>query len=439
MLSRSFVAVLVVAALSGCIAAAPTPTPGPTGAPTLCCPPTVPPTGTPGPTVQPTAPPTLQPTAQPTGQPLTAGLIIDWQEHLDNGLGAIYQIADMTVANGRYVAVGMPELSGPGVWYSDDGLHWTAATVAGDTGFSIQAVAAGEPGFVGVGDDYSGAANTGVVYVSADGQAWERVDSPLFAGNSLHDIATAAGTLVAFSQQGGVFVSADGHTWQAPADPGAAEVADGLLDLAQADGALWAFSRDGDGSRPAKQKIGVWQTVDGLTWTRTAIIDESHNAFTTAAAAGPFGLALSAEMQRRDSTRYRAWYSADGTAWQPALNAPAHASQMVADDAGFIAVGWYNTGQGCALSEEDDVAETWTSVDGLAWRQMPEQGWNAREIGTLLVTGRTALALGIDWTLWTNEGAPNALVLTAELPPIAQDEGQAPEAMADVTNPEGCG
>lgn len=112
-------------------------------------------------------------------------------------------------------------------WVSTDGMSW--APVADREPFArsyITGIAAGGPGLVAVGFEPSGAdqASRPVIWTSADGQAWQRIDDALpqadpqqqihIGGNGSH--------LVVWSLGGDgvtrLWTSADGVTWQAIPD-----------------------------------------------------------------------------------------------------------------------------------------------------------------------------------------------------------------------------
>jgi hypothetical protein len=382
---------------------------------------------------------TEAPTAEPTpaetsgSSTQTSGLIVDWKEASDPGFGYIYDFTALASANGLLVAVGEDgEEFDPVIWTSSDGRHWQTADFAdAHDGAQVNDVVAGGPGFVAVGGQYMDDAFSGVVWVSSDGQSWQRVDADAFVGQGLDRVASVGGNLVAFSTQGGgVVTSSDGMSWTTSSDPGAIAVANGLLGLASDGSTLWAFTGSG--------KIDVWRTTDGLTWTQTTTIPGSQGTEQAAAGVGSNGMVLVALSYHHDSPVWTTWFSTDGVAWQTANQSPTDITDILADPAGFVAVGHYNTGAGCALDETDDVGVTWTSVDGITWRQMPEKGWHAREVQVVTSVDRTLIGLGADYNVYYDSG-DSGLEWTAQLPDLVDDQAPPPSPTPQATPAQGCG
>lgn len=348
----------------------------------------------------------------------------------------VNEFTGTAAADGRIVAVGWAEDSA-GIWTSADGRKWERAVFHGASSLTLlAAVVAGGPGFVAVGWEYP----TGFVAISADGQTWERVDDAMFADQDLNRIGAVDGRLVVFSggDGAGVFTSSDGRVWQQSDDTTAQDVADGLVALTGDGSTLWAFSRDGNEPRQNRQLIEVWRSNDGMTWTQVGQIEGSGGTQLARAASGESGVVLVANVNQRGTYPWLTWYSADGVTWQAAGNSPTNIDDVLAGQAGFVAVGHYNTGQGCALIETDDVGVTWTSVDGLTWRQMPEQGWNGREVQVMARNGRTLIGLGMDWNRFYNDESGGAVWTTA-LPGAAVDDAPPPGPTVEPTPGPGCG
>jgi hypothetical protein len=436
--------VLVTPAPSAPSTAQPTSTPGesPTNAPSIQ--PTesaVPATSTPAAA---TESPTVAPSPTPEGTPAPIGekkgLIVVWDQVPGSGISDSSGFSDVASANGALVAVGASgQNSYSGVWTSSDGLNWTAADFpdSGNVSIQLAAVTAGGPGFVVVGSDYSGIGG-GVVWLSADGQSWERIDADVFANQTLSRVGVAGDRLVAFSLEGGVFTSADGRTWESSSDPAAQTVAAGLLALVGDGSSLWAFSRDAAEPRQNRQTILVWRSDDGETWTQTGTIDGSEGASSAWAAAGANGLVVISNAYLHDTSVWQTFYSTDGSTWVPSEQTPTDVTDVISTEAGFVAVGHYNTGQGCALIETDDVGVTWTSVDGITWRHMPERGWNGREIQVVGRSGSTLAGLGVDWNLYYDDKSSGVL-WTFELPAPVEDLAPSPSPTPEPTPPVGCG
>lgn len=124
----------------------------------------------------------------------------DW-ERLDHdaevfgGPGQQFMTA-VTAGGPGLVAVGHDfGASTPTVWVSPDGRDWTrtvheAAEIAGEGSGLMNAVAAGGPGLVAVGQDRE----TAAAWVSRDGEAWQRVahDEAVFGGNGAQAMAAVS-------------------------------------------------------------------------------------------------------------------------------------------------------------------------------------------------------------------------------------------------------
>jgi hypothetical protein len=172
------------------------------------------------------------------------------------------------------VAVGRDACSSA-VWFSEDGLTWTEA-IADDwrsNPLAVQAVTAGGPGWVAVGSDGQG---NGGVWVSVDGLDWTAVsdDDLLWADQrvDLFDIVVGGPGFVAVgisgiqgsgNEQSVIFVSADGLEWDR-IDSGAVRGA-GLYRISHdpATGRLITFSRP-DAATPHNV---AWRSTDGRHWT----------------------------------------------------------------------------------------------------------------------------------------------------------------------------
>jgi hypothetical protein len=357
------------------------------------------------------------------------GLVVDWQQAPDPGLGRATGFAGVVAANGLLVAVGdAGDDFQTTAWSSSDGLQWQGAPVGGGLTL-LSDIAPGGPGFVAVGWEFP----SGFIATSADGLNWQAVDEPAFADHSFAWVGSSVGGLVVFDDSGGAFTSPDGTIWQESDDPSIGAVADGLLDLVQDGSTLWAFSRAEDGDL-----IEVWRSDDAMAWTQVGTIDGSQGSQSVSAAVGPHGMVVVALIEQDAVFEALAWQSADGATWTPALNTPTDIDDVIAVAAGFVAVGHYNVGEGCALIETDDVGVTWTSVDGLAWRQMPEDGWQGREVSVLGQVDGTLIGLGVDWNEFYDGDGDSGTLWTAPLPAAATDTAPIPSPGAQPEPSPGC-
>jgi hypothetical protein len=164
---------------------------------------------------------------------------------------------DVVNAGTRLVAIG--ELKGQSaVWMSPDGINWSVFPVF-PSDLDIDAVAAGGPGLVAVGDyesdppgclpHFSGPCYARV-WTSVDGITWTPVphNSAVFGGSKdpqgMHAVATVGSDLVAVGSS--VWTSPDGITWKRVFHDPAVIAADwGMKSVAVADRGLIAVG-DGD-------------------------------------------------------------------------------------------------------------------------------------------------------------------------------------------------
>jgi len=203
--------------------------------------------------------------------------------------GAIY---DVVAGGPGFVAVGTDKYddgSAAVVWTSADGLAWTrvpdtAETYTPRTHSKMRAVTVGGPGLVAVGFEADGDW-AAAVWTSSDGLTWTRVpnDEAIFDGveDQMMEAVTAGGPgFVAVGQDYGsddvgaaVWTSTDGFTWtRIPAN----------LDTfggSQARG-MWGVMADGSGL-VAVGAVGsgsaIWTSPDGSVWTRVPQNDGSFD------------------------------------------------------------------------------------------------------------------------------------------------------------------
>jgi hypothetical protein len=144
----------------------------------------------------------------------------------------------------------------------------------------IWTVAAAGPGVVAAGGSYNdeGMLVDAIVWVSADGISWERIDDPSFAatvptddirfgnpGAGIRDVAATSNTVVAAGFQGNdaaIWSSPDGIEWlQSNDDDLLGEGFSNILAVTQG-GPGWVAVGDID------MDGGVWVSEDGLDWVR---------------------------------------------------------------------------------------------------------------------------------------------------------------------------
>jgi hypothetical protein len=199
--------------------------------------------------------------------------------------------------------------------------HQPAFDNAGPDGW-FSALVQGGPGLVGVGHVGDQLESLqAVIFISADGETWERIDPPWVEEKkyaSLYDVAAGAdGTLVAVGTDRSdavVFASSDGLTWiQVLAE------ALGGLDLQDIEGVVAGgpgFVAVGDDGSDA----GVWVSSDGYEWSK--VLDEDLLAgddrsvsMYDVAVGGP-GLVAVGSADIEGAETFAIWTSGDGYEWE---------------------------------------------------------------------------------------------------------------------------
>jgi len=248
------------------------------------------------------------------------------------------EMTNVVVGGPGFVAVGWEysEESDAAVWTSGDGLAWTRVPhdegVFG--GYCHQAmwdVVVGGPGLVAVGSDCSHGDRDAAVWVSADGLAWSRVphDGAIFGGSAeqgMDSVAAGGPGLVAvgYDYSGGdwdavVWVSADGLTWSRVAHDeaifGGADDQEMWSVAAGGPGLVAVGYDESDGDRDA----AVWTSADGLAWSRVAHdeatfggADEQEMA---AVEMSGSGLVVVGDDHSSGNWDVAVWVSLDGFTW----------------------------------------------------------------------------------------------------------------------------
>jgi hypothetical protein len=389
-------------------------------------------TAPPSATSVPTATPAV--TAAPTVTPSPEPLVIDWTRQQTSGLDPTDSIEDVVAANGTLVlAAGIrrEDTFKNGLWHSSDGRAWKAASQEADVDI-VRDLAVGGPGFVAVG----AAGNDVGVWLSTDGDTWERIqDDSLKNGVAQMVLVTDSG-LIAFGSRSDdydqqmIWTSEDGRVWLAATNETGRQVAAGLRAATDYDGRAVAFVQPQENG-----PITVWETTGRADWTQAGELPDSAEAAVSAAAGGPRGWV--AVGTANETGAAVAWASDDGRTWRTTGTGPDTASDLVADDAGFVAVGYVGSlpGETCGDQRPFEM-KTWTSVDGDARTLQPATDEGLASVLQAVVVDRTLLGMGIDWTtgeVMDGSGAPTAW--TAPLPPIA-----APATSSDKpTAPKTCG
>ena len=179
---------------------------------------------------------------------------------------------------------------------------------------------------------------------------------------------------------GALWTSPDGIEWLAATNETGLTVARGLQAVGAYDGRAVAFVEDGT------KGLAIWETTGRAEWTRVGTLKDATTM--QRVAGGPRGwVAL-------DSTR--AWTSLDGRVWSEGRPGPDVSTDVIADDAGFVAVGYIGSWPGETCGDQRPFAgETWASSDGRIWERMPvSKEFTTATVLRLIVVDRTLIGYG---------------------------------------------
>jgi DNA-binding SARP family transcriptional activator len=156
----------------------------------------------------------------------------DWTLSIPSNLSELgdQQMITVTTLDGLLIAGGFsesPEGKDAFVWTSTDGTDWDRVdddSLGGDGDQQINAIAAGGPGLLAVGQESIDGDTNAAVWTSIDGTSWVRVQDPtrVFEGDGSQQMSAvassdvglvAAGSEVLNGTNGAVWISADGTTW----------------------------------------------------------------------------------------------------------------------------------------------------------------------------------------------------------------------------------
>lgn len=202
-------------------------------------------------------------------------------------------IVDVASSDLGLVAVGCDcdlSTSRPVIWFTADGSNWRRVDLdGGDTTVpDAIAVAAADAGFSAViGAD---------IWVSGDGRAWERVDPSFSSDADVVTVARFGGGFVAggsvgsgSDQRAAVWTSADGRSWEAGDGEAIGASGTAIAAIAEYGGGLVAVGSDRSG---AKMAPAAWISTDGSTWDRIELtldppLERGAQQFTSVHAGGP--------------------------------------------------------------------------------------------------------------------------------------------------------
>ena len=232
-----------------------------------------------------------------------------------------------------------------GISTSADGANWKPVTdFAAFHGLSVYAVVGGPKGLVAVG---SSGWEKPVIWYSATGSSWQRVDLPdsTFAGAHLGQVAAVPGGFVATGSTGGTNHSGD-----------------------------VAFLGDWG------ERAGAWWSPDGKTWTRASVeLPKAGGVDLGRVYATSKGMVAVGWNSRGDHPVAEAWSSSDGRSWHMLTIASEQSSYATNQAVPFDG---FNPcfGDGVRLvfvapaTGVGDLAEIWESMDGAAWHKLMAGG-----------------------------------------------------------------
>jgi hypothetical protein len=270
----------------------------------------------------------------------------------------------------------------------------------------IWGVSGGGDRFLAVGwqNDASSQLSKPLTAMSADGNAWQRVDLPA-STNYAFVVSWGPSGWIAFDAGGNsgellsLWRSNDGASWTAL---GTMSDSFGLYpqQLVGSDAGYLLLMSEGRGP-----DASFWFSDDGVIWRETAGAGLSGGAWVRLAA-GPSGFYAWEVGQRTPSSEAIAVYSANGRTWTPVTGGPEGESAQI------VAVG----GQWVGTDRDPDSGRprAWVGEvagDRLTWRPESDEGAFGESVITTMVSdGRRAVAFGWDRATerpmaWIREGA----------------------------------
>ncbi len=254
-------------------------------------------------------------------------------------------IANVVEFDGILVAVGRGntldvDAQEAAVYLSDDGVAWRKVTSAEPMVGQLIDVVATDDGLFAVGG-VPGADAAGLWH-SVDGEAWERIGGE-FPSAFMWSIAEGGPGLVAVGWRRNpepdlaVWTSSDaGATWDLAPDPEGFAGFEGTDVAALEDGSLALVGSSLDGSRGR-----IWHSADGVAWELA--VEELDGIHARSLAITPGGLVA---VGGGDDMNGRAWFSADGASWS-SFGDPvegAYFTNAVAVDGGLLVTGGSQSG-----------------------------------------------------------------------------------------------
>jgi len=226
-----------------------------------------------------------------------------WQDHpvAVLGTGSAERLTTVVASADGFLAGGSvgPELTDRHArfWRSRDGNTWRPV-VDSPSGFAnaeVTSIARLHDEFVAVGVVGGVQHPTGsVAWASADGTAWDRIDSPAFVGGRAVAVVAGPGSMGVAAvgsdlddREALAWISADGRTWtRAPGEP--SRQFNGkirMTDVVEIGGTLVAVGN----YAPLQRSTAIsWTSTDGLHWTKgPGSAGQEQAEFYAVAAGGP--------------------------------------------------------------------------------------------------------------------------------------------------------
>jgi hypothetical protein len=195
------------------------------------------------------------------------------------------------VAVGNIDQLGADDTLGarPAAWFSKDGLTWSLvfegewiddAGVALAGFHAVEATPEGRLIGVGTAENQSGAP-VAAVWLSPDGESWERVAAEFFAADtSIIDVAWGTSGFVAVGTKAGrepaIWRSPDGLTWNRTDTANQPFEHIGTLGSVGSLGTGWITTGPHGFTDVAGGTVTLWTSPDGLTWDRVHSIDPGY-------------------------------------------------------------------------------------------------------------------------------------------------------------------
>ncbi|MGD0861336.1 MAG: hypothetical protein ABSA21_01060 [Candidatus Limnocylindrales bacterium] len=310
-----------------------------------------------------------------------------------SGLKAADTLGPVLAAGNQFL-VFVNSDAGTSVWSSPDGRAWTQqadpSVFTASEPNGVPAVSAaipdGQGGAIAVGRVVGTDSSSAAIW-SMSGSSWTPATISVSGGapSSLGSVAVYQGSYVAAANSADgprILFSDDGQNWGQAAVSGATGY---MLTVSSWSGGFVATGANPDGSG----NVGVWTSVDGLSWVSQASWKLPPNAGNVYGARK--GLVTTTTGL---TTATSWWWSADGKAWQDArLSTTGGCWSAV--DSGFIAV------SAPAAGSPDTGWHVWASKDASSWQQ---PGGTAPSFGVATTCGVASIGSRVIVVGWSKPG-----------------------------------